>query len=64
MPEAVHEVGDVEVDSQTVPNFLVVNERILLYENIGATQQLDKNLEAEKQNIVDIDSKVTTLKGN
>jgi len=58
MPHAVNNVGEVE----NIPNFLVINERVLLFENIGATQQLDKELETEKQTIVEIDSKVAELK--
>eukprot|EP00026_Physarum_polycephalum_P001172 Phypoly_transcript_01173.p1 GENE.Phypoly_transcript_01173~~Phypoly_transcript_01173.p1 ORF type:complete len:702 (-),score=114.39 Phypoly_transcript_01173:630-2735(-) len=61
MPPAVHEAGDVNINGVTVPNLLVVNERSLLYENIGATQQLDKHLEINKSNIVQIDSRVDDL---
>lgn len=34
MPNAVHTVGTVENENQTIPNLLVVNERVLLYESI------------------------------
>jgi len=61
MPDAVHGVGDMEINSKTIPNFLVVNERMLLYENLGATQQLDKDLEEEKGNIENINSQMTDL---
>jgi len=58
MPHAVNNVGNVD----NIPNFLVINERVLLFENIGATQQLDKELETEKKTIVEIDSRVAELK--
>jgi hypothetical protein len=61
IPEAVHELGDVEMGSTTIPNLLVVNERVLLYENIGATQQLDKELEEKKEVIEKIDDMVSDL---
>lgn len=63
MPEAVHTAGDVQFGSATVPNLLVVNERSLLYENIGATQALDASLASEKSNIVNIDERVANLAG-
>jgi hypothetical protein len=34
MPEAVHTMGDTQIGGTTIPNFLVVNERTLLYESI------------------------------
>jgi len=58
MPNAVHPIGDVVVDSKKITNFLTVNERLLLYENIGATQHLDKELEIEKHYLIEVDSKV------
>lgn len=61
IPNAVHVVGDVDIDDVTIPNFLVVNERVLLFENIGATQHLDREVEADKKAIVDITSRVDTL---
>lgn len=61
LPNAVHHAGDVEINGKVVKDFLVVNERVLLYENIGATQQLDKELENEKKNIIQIDTKVQQL---
>jgi len=62
MPNAVQNVGEVEIGGKTIPDFLVVNERVLLFENIGATQQLDKTLEAEKERIGGVDTRLTTLK--
>jgi len=61
VPAAVQEMGDVRIGDNIVPNLLVVNERHLLYENLGATQQLDKELESEKENIVNIDTRVASL---
>jgi hypothetical protein len=61
MPNAVHVAGDVRIDDVTIPNFLLVNERTLLFENIGATQQLDKEVESDKQAIVEITNRVDTL---
>lgn len=60
-PPAVHEAGDVNINGVTVPNLLVVNERTLLYENIGATQQLDKELDVERTNIIKVDTRVDNL---
>ncbi len=34
MPNAVQVAGDVVIDDVTFPNFLVVNERTLLFESI------------------------------
>lgn len=62
MPTAVHGVGDVELGGSVVPNLLVVNERSLLYENIGATKQLDQNLNIEKENIINVASQVDGIK--
>jgi len=61
MPNAVHVAGDVHIDDVTIPNFLVVNERVLLFENIGATQQLDLEVASDKKAIVDITSRVNEL---
>lgn len=33
MPQAVHTVGDTVVNGKFIPNFMVVNERALLYES-------------------------------
>lgn len=64
IPQAVHTVGDVDMGNQVgvVPDFMVVNERYLLFDTIGATKQLDKALESEKQNIIDVDTRVANLK--
>jgi hypothetical protein len=61
MPNAVHVAGDVHIDDVTIPNFLVVNERVLLFENIGATQQLDKEVASDKKAIIDINTRVNEL---
>lgn len=61
LPNAVHHAGDVTIGDKTIPDFLVVNERVLLYETIGATQQLDKQLEIEKQNLQQVNSHVHYL---
>jgi hypothetical protein len=34
MPNAVKHVGDVNLNGREINDFLVVNERVLLYENI------------------------------
>jgi hypothetical protein len=34
LPSAVHDMGTVTIGTNTLPNFLVVNEHVLLYENI------------------------------
>eukprot|EP01117_Protostelium_nocturnum_P006084 TRINITY_DN2190_c0_g1_i1.p1 TRINITY_DN2190_c0_g1~~TRINITY_DN2190_c0_g1_i1.p1 ORF type:complete len:838 (-),score=311.05 TRINITY_DN2190_c0_g1_i1:299-2812(-) len=48
LPQAVETVGDVELgNGQVIQNLLVVNERVLLFENIGATQELKSLLENE-----------------
>lgn len=64
MPEAVHGVGDVNFTSVTIPNLLVVNERSLLYENIGATKQIDMNLQSEKANVENLHLKVEEIQEN
>lgn len=61
MPEAVHHLGDVAVSGQNIENLLVVNERMLLLENIGATQHLDKAVKREKEEIEFVNNKVKEL---
>ena len=61
MPDAVHHIGDVSVSGHNVENLLVVNERMLLLENIGATQHLDKAVKREKEEIEFVNSKVKEL---
>lgn len=34
IPSAVQEIGDTNIGGNTIPNLLVVNERVLLYESI------------------------------
>lgn len=44
----VNEIGDVTLsDGRVINNLLVVNERVLLFENIGATQHLSTLLQKE-----------------
>lgn len=61
MPEAVHRLGDVSVSGANIENLLVVNERMLLLENIGATQHLDKTLKREKEELDFVNTKVKEL---
>jgi len=62
IPEAVQKLGDVQLkDGSVVHNLLVVNERVLLFENIGATQQISKILEEGSGAIDEIDSRVEKL---
>jgi len=43
IPKAVHVIGDVTLsDGTVIPQMLVVDDRVLLLENIGATQELGK----------------------
>ena len=63
LPEAVQQiVKDVQLtEGSTVSNLLVVNERVLLFENIGATQELAKLVTEEGQIIDAIDGRVGKL---
>eukprot|EP01112_Ceratiomyxa_fruticulosa_P010118 TRINITY_DN266_c0_g1_i2.p1 TRINITY_DN266_c0_g1~~TRINITY_DN266_c0_g1_i2.p1 ORF type:complete len:632 (+),score=99.63 TRINITY_DN266_c0_g1_i2:203-2098(+) len=46
LPNAVKVVGDVCLpNGKVIPNLLVVDDRVLLFENIGATQELGKVLD-------------------
>lgn len=42
-------------------NLLVVNERVLLFENIGATKEIAKILQNELERVDDIDDRVEGL---
>lgn len=62
LPEAVEKLGDVQLqDGNVVHNLLVVNERVLLFENIGATQELSKIIDEESETLGAIDSRVGKL---
>ncbi len=63
MPHAVERMPGEYVlkDGTRVPNLLVVNERILLYENIGATQQIGRVLEREVESVDILDNRVNKL---
>lgn len=62
LPEAVEKLSEVQLqDGKVVHNLLVVNERVLLFENIGATQELSKIIEEESGVIGEIDSRVEKL---
>ncbi|KYQ88188.1 NDT80/PhoG-like protein [Tieghemostelium lacteum] len=63
MPNAVKLAGDVQLqDGTTVPNLLVVNDRVLLMENIGATQQIGRTLKNEQQHIIQMDEEINRVK--
>jgi len=61
IPSAVHRAGDVMLAGNKVPNLMVVNERVLLYENLGATKQLDINLNDERLFTANISTRVDML---
>jgi len=62
LPSAVHELGAYQTsDGKTVDNLLVVNERVLLLENIGATQYLNKVVTEDRAEIDFVNTKVEEL---
>jgi len=62
IPQAVEKIGDVELqDGKIVQNLLVVNERVLLFENIGATQELCRIIQEEIGTVDHIDDRVDRL---
>jgi hypothetical protein len=62
IPHAVEEIGDVQLNSgETIQNLLVVNERILLFENIGATQELKQLLDQENRTVGQLGERINTL---
>ena len=65
MPTAVHDVGTVELkDGTTINDFKVVNERTLLLENVGATQQLHKNVFGVDRRVSHLEDRLDPRKKN
>ncbi|GAM26868.1 hypothetical protein SAMD00019534_100430 [Acytostelium subglobosum LB1] len=63
IPNAVTVAGEVRLqDGTVIPNLLVVNDRILLLENIGATQQIGRTLQREQDHIVEMDKEINKVK--
>jgi len=63
IPGAVKVAGEVKLqDGSTIPNLLVVNDRVLLLENIGATQQIGRTLEKEQHHIIEMDKEINRVK--
>eukprot|EP01114_Cavostelium_apophysatum_P010057 TRINITY_DN2345_c0_g1_i1.p1 TRINITY_DN2345_c0_g1~~TRINITY_DN2345_c0_g1_i1.p1 ORF type:complete len:847 (+),score=295.19 TRINITY_DN2345_c0_g1_i1:224-2764(+) len=64
IPFAVERLGDVQMkDGQVVQNLLVVNERVLLFENIGATQEIGKILRRELNRTDDHAERLEVMEG-
>eukprot|EP01112_Ceratiomyxa_fruticulosa_P020384 TRINITY_DN691_c0_g1_i1.p1 TRINITY_DN691_c0_g1~~TRINITY_DN691_c0_g1_i1.p1 ORF type:complete len:646 (-),score=140.41 TRINITY_DN691_c0_g1_i1:81-2018(-) len=65
VPKAVHVIGDVTLsDGTVIPQLLVVDDRVLLLENIGATQELGKIIDDINEDTQDnkrIIEKISTL---
>jgi hypothetical protein len=64
LPQAVTSLDGsrlVLADGSIIKNLLVVNERVLLFENIGATQELNRLLQTEKKNVGTLDNRVEKL---
>jgi hypothetical protein len=62
MPHAVETLGEVRLqDGSTIPNLLVVNERVLLFETMGATKELGKKIELEDQAVQHLGTKITQI---
>jgi hypothetical protein len=61
LPEAVQPIGEYKVNGRTIDNLLVVNERVLLLENIGATQKLHQLVDADRAEIDAVASKINEL---
>jgi hypothetical protein len=61
LPSAVQQVGEYMHNGQFVDNLLVVNERVLLMENIGATQQLNRVVQEDRAEIDTVNAKVAEL---
>ncbi|EGG23096.1 NDT80/PhoG-like protein [Cavenderia fasciculata] len=63
IPNAVSVAGEVRLqDGSTIPNLLVVNDRVLLLENIGATQQIGRTLRREHDHIIEMDKEINRVK--
>lgn len=64
LPMAVKQLDQVKIENgTTVQNVLVVNERMLLYENIGATQELYNHVLEDEGNVTKLGEKVNKLEG-
>lgn len=77
LPSAVHQIGNYTLQNgQTVDNLLVVNDRVLLLENIGATQyhlfvmrvvffdytrQLNKMVDEDRDELEQVNAKIEEL---
>eukprot|EP01119_Soliformovum_irregulare_P021983 TRINITY_DN741_c0_g1_i1.p1 TRINITY_DN741_c0_g1~~TRINITY_DN741_c0_g1_i1.p1 ORF type:complete len:668 (-),score=179.26 TRINITY_DN741_c0_g1_i1:329-2332(-) len=62
IPQAVKEFGDIQLENgTTVQNLMVVNERVLLFENIGATQELSKIIQDEIMQVDDLEERTQQL---
>lgn len=62
LPEAVRVIGDLQItNDKTVKNCLVVSDRVLLYENIGATQELDHAIKKQKQDMQIVQERVSQI---
>jgi len=62
MPYAVEKLENVVLpNGQVIQNLLVVNERVLLFENIGATQHLSTVVEEEKKAVHTVGNRVNKL---
>eukprot|EP01133_Synstelium_polycarpum_P003734 gene3734-4304_t len=63
LPNAVTVAGEVRLqDGTTIPNLLVVNDRVILLENIGATQQIGRTLKKEQDHIIEMDKEINRVK--
>ena len=61
---AVKQLDQVKFENgTTVQNILVVNERLLLYENIGATQELSKIVGKNSDNVDILGTRMDKLEG-
>lgn len=62
LPAAVHSLPTFPMDDgQNLDDMLVVNERMLLMENLGATKYLDKVMRREHEEIEHVHNKVEEL---